>query len=370
MSGVRWGVIGCGWVARDYGAAGLRTAGEVVAACDRSADAARAVCPEGFVTGDPAELAARPEVEAVYVATPNHVHAEGVLACAAAGKAVLCEKPIAHTTEDARRIVAACHEAGVVYATAFDQRWHPAHVAMRRLIGEGAVGTVTQCRIHYACWLPPDWSPDGSDHDNWRADPGRAGGGAAIDLAPHGLDLLATLLGRDWGDLHALTQRAVHDYPVDDGAVLVGPLGPALASLHVAYNCPDAVPRRRLEVVGTGGSLVATNTMGQTPGGALEHFTAGGERRVVGFDAGASPFAEQAKWFASLVRGEDVERFEPAADLRRHELLLAALERADAVTASRIAAGHDEAGPRTDDLSRDRGAGTAPAREQTTRSAH
>ena len=58
------------------------------------------------------------------------------------------------------------------------------------MVAEGRLGTVTAIRIVYACWLPANWAGD-----NWRIDPRRAGGGALIDLAPHGLDLAAYLLG-------------------------------------------------------------------------------------------------------------------------------------------------------------------------------
>src|SRR3712207_7990089 len=59
---------------------------------------------------------------------------------------------------------------------------------------------------------PGDWTPDGRPHDNWRVDPARPGGGAAIDLAPHGLDLVGTLLGEDVTTLSALLQTRGHDY--------------------------------------------------------------------------------------------------------------------------------------------------------------
>ena len=103
-------------------------------------------------------LLANRGVEAVYVATPNDRHADVVEACARAGKHVLCEKPMATTLDDARRMVAACERAGVRYATAFDQRFHAAHRRLRDLVAGGALGVVAQARIHYACWLPADWS--------------------------------------------------------------------------------------------------------------------------------------------------------------------------------------------------------------------
>ena len=169
---------------------------------------------------DPASGAGQ-AVQAVYVATPNDSHASIVEEVAAAGKHVFCEKPMARTSAEAERMVAACRAAGVTYATAFDQRFHPAHEALRALIAQGALGRVTAVRILYACWTPPDWSPDGRSLDNWRVDPGRAGGGAMIDLAPHGLDLTQTLLGEPLVDVACLLQRRVFDYPVDDGAAII-----------------------------------------------------------------------------------------------------------------------------------------------------
>ncbi len=137
------------------------------------------------------------------------------------------------------------------------------------MVSEGRLGAVTAVRIVYACWLPANWAGD-----NWRIDRRRAGGGALIDLAPHGLDLAAFLLGERLLDVAAMGQARVHHYEVEDGALLMGRSeSGALVQLHVAYNCPETLPRRRLEMIGTAGQAVATDTMGQTPGGTLDSST-------------------------------------------------------------------------------------------------
>jgi len=326
-----WGLVGCGWVAADYGAPAIAGSGNgrLVAVHDPDARAM------GRVAGGPDDgpaprrhatleaLLADDAVQAVYVATPNHVHAPVVIACARAGKHVLCEKPMATTLADARAMVGACAEAGVAYATAFDQRFHAAHRKLRSLVAEGALGVVAQARIHYACWLPADWAAD-----NWRVDPRRAGGGALIDLAPHGVDLLEVLLGDEWSELTALLQRKVHTYPVDDGAVLAGRFrGGALATIHVAYNCPDLYPRRTLELIGTRAMAVAVDTMGQTPGGKLtliDAETGAGADATPPLDDDRSPFAAQAEAFArSILAGEDYP-YPAGRDLRTFALLEAA----------------------------------------------
>ena len=321
MKRLGWAVVGCGWVARDFVIPAILASrnGCLVAACDRSDAALSAVPGDCVRTADLSEALRTPGVDAVYVATPNHAHRPVVESAAAAGKHVLCEKPMAATLADARAMVTACRRAGVAYATAFDQRFHAAHRTLAKLVRDGRLGTVTQARVHYACWLPPGWAAD-----NWRADPARAGGGAMIDLAPHGIDLLETVLGDEWAELHALTQRRVHDYPVDDGAVLMGRLrSGTLATLHVAYNCPETFPRRTLEVVGTAARALAMNTMGQTPGGTLTLTDAAtGTETPIALADDRSPFLGQVEAFADAVLTEGVYPHTPEDDLRKFALLV------------------------------------------------
>ncbi len=266
-------------------------------------------------------------MQAVYVATPNHLHRAAVERAAAAGKPVLCEKPMAASLAEAEAMAATIRAAGIRYGTAFDQRHHPAHAAMRDAIAGGAIGTVTAIRITYACWVDAGWTAD-----NWRADPARAGGGAMMDLAPHGLDLVHALLGESVEEVTALTQRRVQRYDVDDGAMLLGRTASGvLVQMHVAYNCPEGLPRRRLEVVGTTGQLVAERTMGQTPGGTVRWVCGrlGLDLPLHVPDAAASPFARQMAAFARWLR-EGGDSFDLARDLRLMRLLDGAYRDAEA----------------------------------------
>lgn len=323
---VAWGIAGFGWVAADYMAPAIIAAGDrLVAVADpspRARAAAEALGARSVASVE--ELALIADVEAIYVATPNHLHRRAVEAASAGGKAVLCEKPIAATLADAEAAVAACDRAGVLYGTAFDQRHHPAHRALRAAVRDGRVGTVTAVRILYACWLGPDWSSGHDDGMNWRADYGKAGGGALMDLAPHGLDLIEFLLDEPVDRVSALLQRRVHRYEVDDGALLIGQTrSGALASLHVAYNYPDALPRRRLEVAGSGGLLIATDTMGQEPGGHLllvDGATGANEALAVP-DADESPFLAQVRAFDEALRSGRSGTFSGARDLIAMRLL-------------------------------------------------
>ncbi len=296
---MRWGLIGYGWVARDHMAPGIRAAGGTVAAIVDPAARARAAA-DGIAAFDTVEaMLAAAACDIAYVATPNDAHLAPVRACAAAGVPVLCEKPLAATLDDAEAMARAV--AGTLYGSAFDQRHHPAHRAMARAIADDAIGRAIAVRIVYACWVGPTWAAD-----NWRADPARAGGGAVIDLALHGLDLTQLLLGEPLADLSILLQRRIHDYPVDDGGMLSARTASGvLMQAHVAYNCAEVLPRRRLEVLGERGLLVATDTMGQAAGGTLvRRCGSDGSERALPFDADRSPFAAQAAAFMRAARGE------------------------------------------------------------------
>ena len=350
---VRWGVVGCGWVARDYGIpAILATENHHLIGCvDPSAEARDRALREAesqlhSVAGGGARQPPRmiaeidPEflrgVDVVYVATPNHLHHDVVMRLAAEGKSILCEKPLAIVRGHSAEMLEVCQRNRVALTIAFDQRHHPAHRTIAAMIAEGRLGTITQIRIHYACWLPPGWSPDGRPHDNWRVDLRRSGGGAAIDLAPHGIDLCSFLTGQRIGDLSIWLQRSVQDYQTcDDGSMTTLRLaddrggGEVLASIANSYACPNAVPRRQLHIVGTGGSIVADNTMGQTAGGTVRMHHADGQTETIEFDSQTGPFAMQIAAMGDVLRHTDFEEIWQVTrqQIDAHDRLLGGLEK-------------------------------------------
>ena len=325
-----WGIAGFGWVAQDYMAPAIIAAGDRLVAIADPDPAAHAYAARfsARAYASTEEMVRDPAVEAIYVATPNHLHRAAVEAAARAGKSVLCEKPMAATLADAEAMVATCAATGVLYGTAFDQRHHPAHRAMRAMIAGGRIGTVTSLRIAYACWLSADWHA-GRGGENWRVDGAKAGGGALMDLAPHGVDLADFLLGEPIETLLALTQTRVQNYAVDDGAMLIGRTASGvLVSLHVSFNCPEGLPRRRLEVLGTRGQLTADRTMGQDPGGTLHCVDgeSGFSEAVAVPEADTSPFLGQVRRFGAARRIGGGE-FSALRDLHTMKLVAAAYER-------------------------------------------
>ena len=150
---------------------------------------------------------------------------------------------------------------------------------------------------------------------------------ALIAMRLAGLDLAQMLLGEPVTEVAAFLQHRVHDYAVDDGAVLSGrTAGGVLLSHAVAYNCPDVFPRRTLEVIGTEGRAFACNTMEQDAGGTLTLTGLDGEERLVDFCAAdRSPFAAQIEAFSDALRTGAPFPFPPSRDLHTMRLLGAAV---------------------------------------------
>src|ERR1700682_540727 len=153
------------------------------------AHAAAAYGFEHWVT-DWRELVTRPDVEIVDICTPPGTHAEIAAAAAAAGKAVICEKPLAVSYAQAMTAVESVREAGVLNAVGFNYRRLPAVSLMKRMVDEGAVGKV---RLWRGVWLSDEFVDPGIPFD-WRFD--RAVGGSTIaDLGSHLIDMALWMVG-------------------------------------------------------------------------------------------------------------------------------------------------------------------------------
>jgi predicted dehydrogenase len=264
---LRWGVIGSGGIARRRTIPeGIRPADNavLVAVHSRNARNNAAVAREFGVraVGSVADLVAAADVDAVYVASPPAAHLEQVTACARAGKHVLCEKPLAVTVAEAEAMVAVCRDAGVRFATAFMMRFSTRHLAALDLVRTGRLGKPVFGRAQLSCWYP-------SIPGAWRQVPEIGGGGSLIDLGGHCIDLLEMFLG-PVRTVSCLTHRTVHEYPVEDSAVVsLAFENGALGSVDAFFCIPDDASRNRLELYGTRGSILADGTLGQEAGGTM-----------------------------------------------------------------------------------------------------
>jgi predicted dehydrogenase len=207
-------IAGLGWwgqhvVRRLAGSEHLR----IVKAVETNAARASFAAEHGLqFAGDLAEVLGDPDIDAVILCTPHALHTEQVLACAAAGKHVFCEKPLALTRADAERSIAACNVAGVTLGIGHERRYEPAIVEVRRLLREGALGTVMHVEANF-------------NHDklanvpagDWRTSPKDAPAAGMTAMGIHLSDLFVELLGPA-SEAFAMTASRVA-YP-DNGDVV------------------------------------------------------------------------------------------------------------------------------------------------------
>jgi predicted dehydrogenase len=166
----------------------------MVAICGRDEagvkDAAETLGWEGYET-DYHALIARPDVQLVDVSTPGDTHKDVVLAALAAGKHVICEKPLANTLAEAREMLAAAQKAGTVAVVNYNYRRVPAVQFVKKLVEEGAIGEIRHWRAVYL----QDWINDPNFPLVWRMQKEKAGSGALGDIAAHITDLGLYLIG-------------------------------------------------------------------------------------------------------------------------------------------------------------------------------
>lgn len=160
---LRWGVLGAADIARNQVIPAIQGSsnGVVMALASRDVEKGRAMARElgiARVYGRYQDVLDDPEIDAIYNPLPNTLHAEWTIKAAEAGKAILCEKPLAVSAGEAERVAEVCARRGVPLMEAFMYRFHPQNVRMRELLAQGAIGEVREVRASLCVRLmePPD----------------------------------------------------------------------------------------------------------------------------------------------------------------------------------------------------------------------
>jgi predicted dehydrogenase len=232
---IRWGVAGPGAIARGFAnAMRLVNDGEIVAVGSRSIDRATAFAEECALEprcGDYEALATDPEVDVVYVATPHSRHEADTLAYVENGKHVLCEKPLALSAVQARRIVHAARDRGVFLMEAIWSRFLPAYRVLADLLAEGRIGEPLLVEADFGFRAPLDPSHRLFDR--------ALGGGALLDLGIYPVQLCSLVLGRPD---RVVADGVVGETGVDEQVAAVlhhpgGALGVVKAAIRVGMAC-------------------------------------------------------------------------------------------------------------------------------------
>lgn len=216
---LRWGVIGLGWVATDFVAPGIIKSpdSELVACLGSTPEKTRAFAEKFKVRHAHHDLAALvndADVDAIYIATPNAMHHEAVLAAARAGKHILCEKPFAMRTDHAREMATACRDARVVLRIAHQIRLDAAIVRAREIVQSGRLGRLAEISLERASAVGARVS--------WRQDFTQSG--VIFDVGVHLLDLIQYVSGQRFVEVAAFTHPDRRKKQPDDTVTVLGRL--------------------------------------------------------------------------------------------------------------------------------------------------
>jgi predicted dehydrogenase len=211
-----------------------------------------------------------PEIDAVVVALPNHLHEQAVVAAAEAGKAVLCTKPLGRTADEALRMLQAVERAGVFHGYLEDLCYTPKTLKALAAVAQGALGKVL--------WVRSRETHSGP-HSEWFWDKEQSGGGAIVDLGCHCIEIARNFIGKEirpvevmcWGD----TQ--VHPIEAEDHAIgLVRYENGAIGQFEVSWAFRGGMDLRD-EVAGSHGTIWLNHWLRT----GMEMYTAVGQQGYV-----------------------------------------------------------------------------------------
>ena len=330
MSGtLRWGILSTADIGVRKVIPGIRRAArcEVVAIASRDAEAARAAAarldiPKAHGSYD--ALLADPDVDAVYIPLPNHLHAEWTIAALRAGKHVLCEKPLAMTADDAQLMVDVAHESGLHLMEAFMYRHHPTWVAAMDLVDGGRIGTLTAVQSWFSFF-----NDDPANIRNIR----EYGGGALFDIGCYSVNLSRMIFRGEPRRVQASIRRdATSGVDVLTSAILDFDRGIA------AFTCSTrSESDQRVDIYGTTGRISIGIPFNIPPDRPASIFvTAGGDPPVAPATEileypTADPYAVEFERFATAVLDggpTPVPSEDAVANLRVIDAIFAAAEAA------------------------------------------
>lgn len=247
MDMVRWGVLSTARIGRRQVIPGIwaATNSEVVAIAGRDPALARTVADSLGIDrahGSYQALLDDPDVDAVYIPLPNHLHTEWTIRAALAGKHVLCEKPLATSSADAQRMVDACSESGVVLMEAFMYRLHPAWRAVVEMVHSGRIGQLVSIQSWFSYY-----NDDPANIRNVL----EYGGGALMDIGCYSVNLSRLLFADEPIGVEAsVTRDPTSGVDIVTSAILEFEQGTSTFTCSIR-----AEPDQRVHIYGSDGRI-------------------------------------------------------------------------------------------------------------------
>lgn len=263
MATVKWGIVGCGDITNKAVAPVMKddVHSSIHAFCSHSVERAEQMREEfdaNAAYDNYTEMLEDDRVEAVYVASPVDRHCEETVRACERGLHVLCEKPMALTIEECKRMIQAAKTGDVHLEIAYFRRFWDKTQKMKQLLFEGAIGRPISARLR----VGRRYDPDEDDYKHWRVEPERSGGGSMQDVGSHRLDVMCYLLGTPVRAA-GLFDTLVMDYEAPDTETLIGQFEDG-THLVVEANWVTGRAYDEFEVRGSEGALIATPFDGDT----------------------------------------------------------------------------------------------------------
>jgi xylose dehydrogenase (NAD/NADP) len=299
MRTLRWGILGCAAIADRAVIPAIQASqtGELIGIASRDENKAKKKAEQFGIPkfyGSYEALLANPDIDAVYIPLPNHLHKEWVIAAAQAGKHILCEKPLALNAQEAQEMVDACKEAGVHLAEAFMYRHHPRIAKVKEILARGEIGELRAIRGVFT-YNGAANKGDIRQVKDW-------GGGALFDVGCYPLSAARLITG---AEPEAVTVHALFSPEHDDVDMMASGLVEFPGNIALTFDCGMwAAFRNELEIVGTEGTLVLKPSFLPSPDTDDITIQVGDQIRREG-PYGIDAYVSQSDQFARVVWGEE-----------------------------------------------------------------
>ena len=291
---LRVGIVGCGGVAKLHIAGYQENQVHITGLVDvnqAAVEAAAQDIPGAKVFSDHKTLLASGLVDAISVCTPPVAHEEPAVSALERNIHVLCEKPLAHSVDSAKRVIAAARESDALLMTAFRHRFLPAIQAVRRVISQGEIGPVVLFQNVFC-------GPAFQMKDTWFSRKAVAGGGTLMDTSIHSVDIFRYLFGKVV-EQKAVTHQHLEGTDVEDTSIITlkaesGVVGSLMASWVAGEGLAF------IDTVGQGGRVVYDYAK---PDEVRVRRRGETEWEVIGVEA-SNGFAEEISHFLAAIRQE------------------------------------------------------------------
>ena len=316
------GLVGAGFMGVTHAAGWAETEAELIGIVAETTAEATALAKQYNLKIYPDLASMLPDVDVVDICTPTHLHHEMTLQAAAAGKDIICEKPLARTTVQAREMIDACRAAGVKLLVAHVVRFFTEYAMAKASVVRGEVGKPGVIRLNRGSFRPK--KPAG----NWFLDESKSGG-ILMDLMIHDFDYARWIAG----DVESVFAKKVTttnpNAPVDYGLAILKHRSGALTHIVGSWAYPPPTFRTRVEIAGDGG-LIEFDSADTAPITNLVA-KASSDSPDVGLPSSPvaeSPYTTQIKEFYSVLLGEKQPRIEAEDGMAAVQIAEAAIRSA------------------------------------------